>query len=265
MRVGRLEGSTTVRRMSLRRVLATLRRAWRGRLGAAAQRNSRDFLVVVSHELRNPLNSIFLCAQMLQRKPDFVGAAAERILAKTRQMNRLISDLLDDEQILLGRFDLQRRQCDLALALRGCVEEMAALSMTHRIRMEGSDSLPGRWDADRLCQVLCNLLSNAMKYSPNGGEVVVRLQANSDAIRLSVADQGIGIAPATIPKLFQRFYRAPATARSVRGHGLGLYVCKQLIEAHGGTLSVSSQLGRGSTFTAVVPSEPGPAKRLSKG
>jgi chemotaxis family two-component system sensor kinase Cph1 len=264
MRVAWLEWSTRARKMSLRRFLAGLRSAWRGRLVAAAQGKSRDFLVVVGHELRNPLNSIFLCAQMLQRNPDFVGAAAERILAKTRQIDRLISDLLDDEQILSGQVELQRRQCDLALALRGCVEEMAALSMSHRIRMEGSDSLPGRWDADRLCQVLCNLLSNAMKYSPNGGEVVVRLQANPDTIRLSVADEGIGIAPATIPKLFQRFYRAPATARSVRGHGVGLYVCKQLIEAHGGTLSVSSQLGRGSTFIAVVPSEP-PAKRLSKG
>jgi signal transduction histidine kinase len=114
----------------------------------------------------------------------------------------------------------------------------------------------GRWDPDRIRQVLRNLLSNAIKYSAPGSEVSARIEYVGLSYRVSIADRGPGIPPEALPYIFDRFYRAPAAIRGhVRGMGIGLYVCRELIQAHGGSIEVSSRLGEGTTFVLHLPAE----------
>ena len=127
----------------------------------------------------------------------------------------------------------------------------------HRFRLVASEeALVGWWDQGRLEQIFDNLISNAVKYSPDGGEVIVRLVRAGELIRLTVSDPGIGIPPQDIPFIFERFYRSQLTARVARGLGAGLYVVRRLVQAHGGHISVSSTVGGGTTFVVVLPCKP---------
>jgi signal transduction histidine kinase len=176
------------------------------------------------------------------------------MLRQTRQLERLITDLLDAHQLEVGCLELRLDRSDLTALVRACVDEAAALSPLHAICVDAPEGpLEGIWDADRITQVVRNLLSNAIKYSPDGGEVLVKLEANEQIVDVSVIDRGAGIEPEAVPRLFDRFYRAPSTAGSVQGMGVGLYVCKQLVEAHKGSISVASQLGEGTTITLHLP------------
>jgi CheY-like chemotaxis protein len=123
------------------------------------------------------------------------------------------------------------------------------------VRLEPGDRpLVGRWDAGRLDQVVANLLSNAIKYSPDGGEITIRAEQRGSQVEVSVQDQGLGIEPGYLPKMFDRFYRANTTASGVKGLGVGLYIARELIEAHGGRIwAESAGPGRGSTFWFTLP------------
>ena len=214
----------------------------------------RDFIAMVGHELRNPLSSIQGSAHTMRLSGQFNARGVDRILWQTRQLERLITDLVDANHIDRGRLQLRRERSDLTAFLRACADEAAALSSSHQVRVEGPEGpLDGLWDADRVAQVVRNLLSNAIKYSPDGGEVLVKIEASATIVDVSITDHGVGIAPEAVPRLFDRFYRASGTAERVRGMGVGLYVCKQLIEAHGGTISVASQLGKGTTIRFRLP------------
>jgi len=214
----------------------------------------RDFIAVVAHELGNPLSSIQGSVEIMRRSGQFNARWADCILRQTQQLGRLITDLLDSNQIEGGRLRLRRDRSDLTTVLRACADEAAVLCSSHAIRVQAPEGpLDGFWDADRVTQVVRNLLSNAIKYSPDGGEVLVRLHASEHTADVTIADHGVGIAPEVVPRLFDGFYRAPSTAKSVRGMGIGLYVCRQLIEAHGGSISVVSQLGEGTTITFRLP------------
>jgi signal transduction histidine kinase len=171
----------------------------------------------------------------------------------------LVDDLLDVSRIQQGRLDLRPEPIDLAELAREVTARFAQapeLTERHRLRLEAPDALPGRWDANRLDQVLTNLLSNAIKYSPEGGEAVVSARRRGDEAEIVVSDQGIGIAPAEQAKLFQPFARGEAVRRRFAGTGLGLYIAARIIEHHGGGLSVESEPGVGSRFTARLPLEP---------
>jgi PAS domain S-box-containing protein len=223
----------------------------------ALERMRRDFIAVVGHELRNPLSSIMGSASQMQASCTFSASAVERILRQTRQLSRIINDLQEAQYVELGRFRLQKKHVDLLSILRACVEEAAEMSPKHALRFETTETtLCGIYDGDRICQVVRNLLSNAIKYMPRGGDVLVRVSANDRRIQVSVADHGPGIAESALPLLFERFYRAPESVDRAPGMGIGLYVCRQLVEAHGGELTVSSELGRGSTFTFTLPRPP---------
>jgi signal transduction histidine kinase len=213
-----------------------------------------DLIAMVGHEMRNILHVLLVSAEVAQLKEPLESREADRILRQARQLDRLVSDLIDAHQIDNGRLQLRRERSDLTALLRACVEEAASLSSSHRILLEApSGPLYGPWDGDRLTQVIRNLLSNAIKYSPRGGEVLVKVEAGEHMVAVSVADHGVGIAPDAVPRLFDRFYRAPETAGRVGGMGVGLHVCKQLVEAHGGTFSVVSQPGQGTTITFRLP------------
>jgi PAS domain S-box-containing protein len=220
----------------------------------ALEASHRDFIAMVGHELRNLIGAIQGSAGIMNVKGPFTERRGDRVLRQTRQLERLIADLLDAHQLESGRLELRLDRSDLTALVRACVDEAAALSSSHALRVDAPEGpLDGLWDADRVMQVVRNLLSNAIKYSPAGGEVLITLAASEQMVDVSVADCGAGIAPEAVPRLFDRFYRAPGTAGSVQGMGVGLYVCKQLVEAHGGTISVASQLGEGTTITFRLP------------
>ena len=211
----------------------------------------QDFIGTIAHELRNPLGAINLAATVLRRRlGDEHGPSLDRIVRQTRQLDRLVTDMLEARQVELGRLELRRDEVDLVALVRSVIDEMFAVE--RRPKFLAPERLAVSCDSDRVCQVLRNLLSNALKYAGNG-ELTVRVEALEGHAAVRVEDHGNGIAPDALPHVFDRFYRAPGSASSARGFGVGLYVCKQLIEAHGGAIDVQSKVGEGTTFSFTLP------------
>lgn len=221
----------------------------------AVERQQREFLAMVTHELRNPLVALKGFAQMLEVAKEYDERAVGVIVSQARHLDRLISDLLDVAHFAAGRLELRPAEVDLVALARACVEQAQALSAHRAICLTGpSGPLVGRWDRDRIEQVFQNLLSNAVKYSPDGRSIEVRIEDRGDAVLVAVEDEGSGIPEEAQPYLFSRFFRTEtAKASTAGGLGLGLYITKSLVEAHRGTISVESAPGRGSTFTFTLP------------
>jgi two-component system, OmpR family, sensor histidine kinase VicK len=214
----------------------------------------RDFLAMVSHDLRSPLTVIRASAQLLQRRGEYREATVETILEYADRMARLIDDLADLVRLDQGHLPLQREPLDLVALARQCAAAAEKQSSRHVVRIEAPDTaICGAWDRVRLGQVVENLLGNALKHGAEQGEVVVRVEEREGEALLSVRDSGPGIDPEHVPHLFDRFYRA--SDRSP-GLGLGLYISRILVEAHGGRIWVESQPGQGSTFTIALPLRP---------
>jgi signal transduction histidine kinase len=222
-----------------------------------------DFLLTASHELRTPLTSVKATAQLVSRYLNQPEPSRRRIVAMIDQLNGEIGrletlslDLLDAARIQRGRFELQPEPSDLATIAREVVETLDRSSHrlpTHQLVLDASDPISGVWDPQRLRQVVSNLVSNALKYSPEGGTVHVRVLREGDEAVLQVEDEGIGIDPAESVKLFQPFERATIVRHSVGGVGLGLYIARQIVEAHNGTISIESTPGKGSVFIVRLP------------
>ena len=246
----------------------------------------RDFLSVASHELKTPLTSLSGYTQLFQRHLRRSGAVDERsarylaaIATQTQRMTELVETLLDISRIETGHLRLRREDFDLAALVREVVEEMSGLSDHHTIDVvEDPSPIAGHWDRHRVEQVLVNLLSNAMRYSPDGGPVVVtvgRLECGGAGPRhsvetdgqepvacacVSVRDSGIGLTAEQLPVIFERFHQAhdgdvrdPLT----RGMGLGLYIAREIVEQHGGRIWAESPgPGQGATFTFTLPLTP---------
>jgi NtrC-family two-component system sensor histidine kinase KinB len=221
----------------------------------AVERQQREFISMVTHELRNPLASLRGYAQIMRHRGEYMERGLDVILTQSRRLERLIGDLLDVSRVESGQLALQRDETDLVSLSRAAADQAQALTRAHEVRFEGPDEpLFGWWDRDRLAQVLQNLLTNATKYSPDGGTIVVRVAGDGGEVRVSVADQGPGIAPEALPNLFRRFYRtAEAKISGAEGLGLGLYISRSLVEAHGGRIWAESIPGQGSTFTFTLP------------
>ncbi|HEX6060261.1 MAG TPA: ATP-binding protein [Gemmatimonadaceae bacterium] len=219
-----------------------------------------DVLSIVSHDLRNPLSAIAMCANsLLEGNAGELPAPASELAQTIRQssdwMNRLIQDLLDVSSIEAGQLALERRAVDpIRLALEATVMlEPLAQERAVALREELPDELP-RVDADpeRVIQVLSNLVGNALKFTPTGGEVVVRAAGENGAVRFTVADSGIGIPAEHLPHIFDRFWQARKGAARA-GAGLGLAISKGIVEAHGGRLDVESREGAGTSFSFTLP------------
>jgi PAS domain S-box-containing protein len=213
----------------------------------------RDFLAMVSHDLRSPLTIIRASAQLLQRRGEYREATVETILAYADRMARLIDDLTDVVRLEEGHLPLQRERLDLV----GLARDAAAAteqSAPHKVRVDAADEpIYGAWDRVRIGQVVENLLGNALKHGGEEGEVVVRIDQRADEALISVQDFGPGIDPDHMPRLFDRFYRANTQSS---GLGLGLYISRILVEAHGGRIWAESRPGQGSTFTVALPLQP---------
>lgn len=224
---------------------------------AEAQRSLQGFISLVAHELRGPLTTIKGYVQLLEGDESITTEIRQRALSRingeTNRLNGLVEDLLDASRIGAGYFQISRSSMDLTALAREVAVELQATTTRHRLVVEApSEPIVGNWDRRRLKQALDNLVTNAIKYSPAGGDVTIRLSRLDHEALASVSDQGIGIAPEAIPVLFQPYSRA-YQAQTVKGVGLGLYITKGIIEAHGGRIWVESQLGRGSTFYFTLP------------
>jgi PAS domain S-box-containing protein len=222
---------------------------------------ARDEVVsVVSHDLRNPLNTIVLSAQMALSVLEEGGdgeAAAGRIRAVLRsaaRMDRLVQDLLDITRIESGRLVLDCRPVQVAPLLDDARDSLAPLAAEagQRLAVEVEEGVPPVYgDRDRLHQVLSNLVGNALKFTPRGGEVVLRARPGEGRVVLSVADTGAGIPARDLPHVFDRFWQARRTDR--RGLGLGLPIVKGIVEAHGGEVWAESREGAGTTVSFALP------------
>ena len=223
----------------------------------ALERAQREFIATISHELMNPLTGIGLNAEILKLTERYSETAVDAIMSAARQQQRLIEDLLDVSRIESGRLRLRLGQVDLTDLARSCLAHHQSLTEKHALRLDAPAAmLIGTWDRGRIEQVCHNLLSNAVKYSPNGGEISVRVEDLGERARVSVADHGIGIAPDALPRVFDRFYRTADAEQDAEGLGLGLHITKVLVEAHGGRIIVESERGHGSTFSVELPYTP---------
>jgi PAS domain S-box-containing protein len=222
------------------------------------ERMQREFMAIVTHELKGPLTSIKGFAQLMRRQQGYSERGIDSILLQTGQIERLVNDMLDAARSDADRLELQLDRVDLLDVARSAIEQAGATTANHAIRLETSQSaLIGDWDYERLVQVFSNLLSNAIKYSPAGGEIVVTIEQTGGEATVSVRDEGLGIPADAIPRMFERFYRVEGSGHSIKGLGLGLYITRSLIEAHGGRIAVTSEVGHGSTFTFTLPCSSG--------
>jgi PAS domain S-box-containing protein len=230
------------------------------RLYRAAREASQardDVLAVVAHDLRNPLNTIAVSAQALLRQQTIAGDA--RIQAPLRtirgsvdRMNRLIQDLLNVSRMEAGRMAVETYPEPAEAILQEALEAALPLASQIQLRIDVPETLPWvRADRERLLQVFSNLLGNALKFTPPGGQVTLGARSEGMVVRFWVRDTGPGIPPEALEHLFDRFWQVRHGDR--RGAGLGLSIAKGLVEAHGGRIWVESEPGRGSTFCFVVP------------
>ncbi len=224
-----------------------------------------EFVSTVSHELRTPLTSIKGYVDLIlegeageinEIQREFLGIVKEN----ADRLVDLINDMLDISRIESGRIHLKIQPLDMADLIAGAVDTFAAVveQSGHTIVVKVPDDLPrAAGDRDRVGQVLINLISNAIKYSPRGGTITIRAKRDGDMIHVSVTDQGIGIAKEDQKKLFTKFYRVDSSlTREIGGTGLGLSICKSIIELLGGQIGVRSQAGKGSTFHFTLPIAP---------
>ncbi|HYI16603.1 MAG TPA: HAMP domain-containing sensor histidine kinase [Thermomicrobiales bacterium] len=230
----------------------------------------QEFLLTASHELKTPITSIKMAAQLLdrgliQRHPAFrvdqesILRWRDQLMLSVDRLENLVAELLDAARIQQGKIELHPEPLDLAATARAIVERFEIATertRNHEIILETPDPVEGVWDPSRIDQVITNLVSNALKYSPNGGLVTVRVEQDADAARLIVTDNGIGISPEQQDELFKPFARALTIQHGISGTGLGLYITRQVVEQHGGTVTIASVPGVGTTMTVTLPCNP---------
>jgi two-component system sensor histidine kinase VicK len=219
-----------------------------------------EFIAVASHELKTPITSIRAYSQLLERRLRGVADAESRqyITKMTAQMDRLtelVMDLLDVTKMRAGRFEVHPERVDVDRLVRETVETVQKATTNHRIIFRGSAGNHAMADRKRVGQVMTNLIANAVKFSPAGKEIIVRMKPDGDKSIISVEDYGIGIKPAEQQKIFERYYQAAAANKDSKaiGAGLGLYISSEIIKKHGGKIWVESKPGKGSTFSFTLP------------
>jgi PAS domain S-box-containing protein len=225
-----------------------------------AEEMKSTFVSIVSHELKTPVSLIKGYAGTLAREDAAWDAATVReglqvIDEEADRLNDLINNLLDASRIQAGAFKIERAEVCLARVAERVVENFRMQTESHRFILDFPQDFPDvLGDEERLRQVLNNLVSNAIKYSPNGGEIRVGGWADEETATVYVADQGIGIPAEDQANLFQRFFRVDSSLRrSTQGTGLGLYLCKSIVEAHGGRIWLRSEPGKGTTIFFALP------------
>jgi PAS domain S-box-containing protein len=225
-----------------------------------AVRDRDEFLSIAAHELRTPLTSLQLQMETLSRAVARIEPVNEKLaknsvsaMRQTRRLMSLVEQLLDLSHLTMGRLGLLPETVDLVAVINDVTERFSPIARDADCSLDVSlpVTLSGYWDRARIEQVLSNLLSNAVKYG-RGRPIAIRLSSNDGFARLTVKDHGVGISESDQARIFERFERAVPT-QNYGGFGLGLWIARELVEAHGGTISVASVPTEGSTFTVVLP------------
>jgi two-component system phosphate regulon sensor histidine kinase PhoR len=219
----------------------------------ALQAQRSNFVAYASHELRTPITNMKTRLYLLRRRPELLNDHLEVLDDVTERMRQLVNDLLDMSRMEHGLIPLRRDE----VSMQDVIQTVIALQKPEAERgsLELHWSLPDEpiqvsGDRERLIQVVTNLVTNAINYTPAGGTVTIAVQQQDTCAKIEVEDTGIGIAPENLPHIFQPFYRVVS---EVEGTGLGLSIAKEIIEQHGGTVDVRSEPKRGSTFTITLP------------
>ena len=215
-----------------------------------------EFIAVAAHELRNPINVMVLLGQVLNQMSNESATSAGRKLidksqAQLTRLSSLVDRLLDVTQIRSGKFNLRYETFNLISLIREVISRFTVENPALRISLQHERHIEGAWDRLRIDQVVTNLISNAIKY---GGQkpIVIHAPADHEWAMITIRDEGIGISPENLDRIFVRFERITAPPTS-QGLGLGLSITKQIVEAHGGSVMAESELGNGSTFTVRLP------------
>ncbi|MGH8178026.1 MAG: sensor histidine kinase [Steroidobacter sp.] len=221
-----------------------------------AVRARDDLMSIVAHDLRNPLLAIAVKAELLQRltESDKVREQAESIANVTQRMEYLIKSMLDVTSMEAGRFSVTPAPCDVDHVIRESIEMFDALATARQIRLVQRVNATGlgiRADRERVLQLLSNLLGNALKFAPQGSEVTIAAERRHEMVRFTVCDSGHGIRAENLRRVFDRFWKRDIEGRN--GTGLGLFIAKGIVEAHGGQIWVESEPGRGATFHFTLP------------
>jgi signal transduction histidine kinase len=228
-----------------------------------ATRVRDEFISVASHELKTPLTSLKLQTQLNQRlitrsdpnafQPTRVKKLVETTDNQVNRLVRLVDDMLDVSRMNTGKLSVTKTEVNLSRLVKEVIDRTMTqlISAGCTIAYELDPKAVGDWDSDRIEQVVGNLLSNAIRYAA-GKPVRIKTTVANHLSQLIVEDEGMGIAPSDQKKIFNRFERA-VTHSDINGLGLGLYICQQIVEAHGGTITVASEVGKGSTFTVTLP------------
>ena len=230
-----------------------------------SERLKSDLVNTVSHELRTPLSGVLGFTKLLLTR-EFDSETRRHYLgivdAQARRLSELIDDFLDVRRIEEGRFERARELVDMGTLLREEAQLYSAQSRRHQLTLElPRTPLMVLGNPDRLRQVIGNLISNAIKYSPQGGVVELAAHSDGDGIRVEVRDTGIGIPSHQQPQIFTKFFRGDAAASGITGTGLGLAVSRDIVEAHGGRIGFTSTDGEGTTFFVELPGPNGDDRR----
>jgi PAS domain S-box-containing protein len=220
-----------------------------------------DLLFAVSHDLKSPLQALHQTQEMLNMLTPGEGLArfqeySEIWRRNLKRLERMINNLMDSQRAEEGRFPLLLAPCDAAQLVKSAVEDSQGYALSSQVTFDlNLQPVPqGACDEEALARVVENLLTNAVKFSPKGGHVEVRLGMEGGALLLEVEDHGLGIPANEQAQLFQPFQRGrSAEQRKIHGTGLGLYVCRRIVEEHGGAISLTSEEGKGTTVTVRLP------------
>ena len=224
-------------------------------------RMQEEFISTISHELRTPLGFIKGYTTTLLRDdaswdPSMRGEFLQIIDDEADRLRELIDNLLDSSRLESGSLGMTREPTRVSALIRDSLSRAGSMYPNLQLSPEFDDNLPTiQLDSTRIAQVLDNLISNASKYAPDA-PVAVRAKVADGNLQIEIEDRGPGIAPDHMAHLFERFYRVPDSSRSVRGTGLGLYICRKIIEAHDGEIGVDSRPGRGTRFHFQIPLVP---------
>jgi len=217
------------------------------------------FIGIASHELKTPITTLKSYAQILEKRLTQNGESkdtylVQNICKQTDRLTNLINDLLDTSKIQAGKLTLEKKRFDLQALVSKTIEDLQQVTESHRIIKEGEIRELVYGDQSRVEQVLVNLITNAVKYSPKANSVTVMLASDTENAIVSIRDTGFGIAEKDQDKVFERFFRAAdKREKNVAGFGLGLYIAAEIVKGHGGKLWVDSTLGKGSTFHFTLP------------
>lgn len=234
-----------------------------------AETRRLDFYSIIAHDLRSPLTSMLLRTDLILRgkhgvlRPELLEDLG-KFGGNIRTMVAMINDFLDLARLEGTGYRLSQEELDLVRLIGGLLEEFRPLLEAGRLTLHAEGLAGELWlagDRSRLRQVLSNLVGNAIKFTPAGGDIWVRVTSTTDGVRVEVSDTGHGIAPDALESIFQRYARATESKHQISGSGLGLMIVREIVEAHGGQVGVRSELGAGSTFWFELPRQPSPWSR----